>query len=404
MEYSDDFVAGVLAKDAAETSSRYPSLGLSSLSMDRYNSARAPYGVQPPETNRDKFSQPGSAPKPNTRFLKNIIRETKSHNAALLAKERLDARAREKELARIGRHRSENSYSHARDARQHGRRRSRDGNHRHRATANEHRHGHKGKHKHRSRRQNRAEEYEHESRARSRSLHRHRLKRQRRSSSEDENSDHHHSRHQSREALTHGDHAIPRLTPSDASNVPRPTQKTRRDSSHRHTKDEEDQAFSRESSISSDPLESFVGPLPRSQIRSRGRGAQHHDPYRETKHTNINKHFSSNYNPELDIDDDAEERDMDDDWGMALEALRDRAKWRVQGAERLRSAGFSERQVERWEKNDAHSDGRAQEHSDVKWSRKGEGREWDRGKVVDLKDGEGPSVQLRPAWVKGGNL
>lgn len=85
-----------------------------------------------------------------------------------------------------------------------------------------------------------------------------------------------------------------------------------------------------------------------------------------------------------------------DDWDMALEALRDRAKWRTQGADRLRAAGFSEEEVGRWEKSSAfpNGDGHGEkDFSDVRWSKKGEGREWDRGKVLD---GEG--VSLRPEW------
>jgi len=40
------------------------------------------------------------APKPNTRFLRNILRETDNHNAALLAKEAEESRARLRALHR----------------------------------------------------------------------------------------------------------------------------------------------------------------------------------------------------------------------------------------------------------------------------------------------------------------
>lgn len=65
----------------------------------------------------------------------------------------------------------------------------------------------------------------------------------------------------------------------------------------------------------------------------------------------------------------------DDDWDQALEALRDRQKWKQQGADRLRAAGFTEEEVEKWKK------GGEKKEEDVKWAKKGESREWDRGKV-----------------------
>ncbi|CAA9965253.1 hypothetical protein PTMSG1_08612 [Pyrenophora teres f. maculata] len=73
--------------------------------------------------------------------------------------------------------------------------------------------------------------------------------------------------------------------------------------------------------------------------------------------------------------------DVEDDWGDALEALRDRARWQQQGAERLKAAGFTNDQVKKWEKGDL------QNEEDVVWSRKGQAREWDRGKIVD-EDGD----------------
>lgn len=66
----------------------------------------------------------------------------------------------------------------------------------------------------------------------------------------------------------------------------------------------------------------------------------------------------------------------EDDWDQALEALRDRTKWKQQGADRLRAAGFTEEEIGKWEK------GKEKREEDVIWKGKGEGREWDRGKVV----------------------
>lgn len=168
------------------------------------------------------------------------------------------------------------------------------------------------------------------------------------------------------------------------------------------------------SSSYSDPLSNLVGPLPPSAsdippIRSRGRGAN-----KQTT-SNIDTHFTSGYDPALDVDvsgdDDADlatskntRRPLlglatdGDDWDMALEALRDRALWRRKGAERLREAGFGENVVERWVNNGAlaglDSGGKGRDVQEVKWVKQGEGREWDRGKVMD-KDGH---VDIKASW------
>lgn len=80
-----------------------------------------------------------------------------------------------------------------------------------------------------------------------------------------------------------------------------------------------------------------------------------------------------------------------DDWTSSLEALRDRAAWREKGAERLREAGFGEKDVQVWE-----GKGREKDERDLKWRGKGEGREWDAGKV----DGE-EGLREKAAWTRG---
>lgn len=171
----------------------------------------------------------------------------------------------------------------------------------------------------------------------------------------------------------------------------------------------------------SDPLEDLVGPLPPTKerpatapVRSRGRGA-----YRSNA-SNIDAHFAPDYDPALDVhlqdeDDDPATRSVPsrrpvsglmtgdgDDWDLALEALRDRAHWKQQGAERLRQAGFNDSVVERWKSTatstgrsttvgSGDSEGRVEE---VQWAKKGEGREWDRGKVID-DDGH---VDVKAPW------
>lgn len=80
--------------------------------------------------------------------------------------------------------------------------------------------------------------------------------------------------------------------------------------------------------------------------------------------------------------------DVEDDWGEALEVMRDRERWKQQGADRLRAAGFRDDQVKKWEK------GGDPMEEDVVWTKRGQDREWDRGKVVD-EDGD---VELKAEW------
>ncbi len=130
-----------------------------------------------------------------------------------------------------------------------------------------------------------------------------------------------------------------------------------------------------------DPLEAIIGPPPpppKPNVRARGRGT-----FSST--SAMDSHFSSTYDPSVDVHPNS---GSEDDWDQALEALRDRQRWKQQGAERLRSAGFTEDEVQKWEKGGEKRD------SDVRWAKKGEGREWDRGKVVD---DEG-AVDLKPEW------
>lgn len=91
----------------------------------------------------------------------------------------------------------------------------------------------------------------------------------------------------------------------------------------------------------------------------------------------MDSRFSSDYDPKSDVQLEDHSRD---DWDDALEALRDRAKFRQQGADRLREAGFTEEQVKKWEKGDEKT------IDDVKWTKAGEKREWDRGKDVEQED------------------
>lgn len=100
----------------------------------------------------------------------------------------------------------------------------------------------------------------------------------------------------------------------------------------------------------------------------------------------MDSHFSASYDPSADVE---PEVGPTDDWEMALEAMRDRAKFKQTQGDRLRAAGFTEDEVKKWEK------GSEKTEEDVRWAKKGEGREWDRGKVVDEVTGH---VELAPEW------
>lgn len=100
--------------------------------------------------------------------------------------------------------------------------------------------------------------------------------------------------------------------------------------------------------------------------------------------------FSAGYDPSADVAAESDDELEQDDWGLALEAVRDRARWKSQGADRLRAAGFTDEQVAKWEQS-----GKEKGEGDVRWARKGEGREWDRGKLVDDETGE---IEVKPEW------
>lgn len=92
-------------------------------------------------------------------------------------------------------------------------------------------------------------------------------------------------------------------------------------------------------------------------------------------------HFNPNYDPNTDIAPPSPKATNlnaleGDNWDQALEAHRDRQKWKQMGAERLRSAGFGDEYVKKWEK------GGEKLEDDVRWVGAGEEREWDRGKEI----------------------
>ncbi|KAI7350353.1 hypothetical protein KC354_g12891 [Hortaea werneckii] len=137
----------------------------------------------------------------------------------------------------------------------------------------------------------------------------------------------------------------------------------------------------------SDPLDELIGPKPPSTVIPRGRGAT-------AGSSTIDQRFRPDYDPRADIQNSpsperGHER-LGDDWDLALEALRDRAKWKAQGGDRLKAAGFTDEEVDRWKDG-----GREKDERDVQWRKSGEGREWDRGKTI-----EGEHVEVKASWAR----
>ncbi|KAK4543481.1 hypothetical protein LTR36_005624 [Oleoguttula mirabilis] len=320
----DDYVASLLKRDAEANQTRYLTSGLGPLVHRKPN---------------------GNAPKPNTRFLRNIIRETDSHNAALKTKEQEDSQARLRELRQVdqgtgGKRRRENARD---EARLEKKRRCSDRPDRW-ATALGGLNKDKRPHRHHTSPENQSSRKEEDN---ERSKHRDPHRRER--SRED--------RHKRR-------HTVPE--PLSPPHTRSPEHRTKRRPRDLNASD-------------SDPLDDVIGPAPPPRVRARGRGA--------VSNSAMDARFRPDYDPKADVSLD---RDDGDDWDMALEALRDRTKWRQQGAERLKAAGFTDDEVKTWET------GGEKEVEDVRWRKKGEGREWDRGKLLD---GEG-DVTSKAEWAR----
>ncbi|KAL8997016.1 MAG: hypothetical protein Q9169_003606 [Polycauliona sp. 2 TL-2023] len=359
---TDDYLAQLLANDAKDRTIKHSSYGLQAI---------LPKSRQKAHENSDRPTT--NAPKPNTRFLKNIIKETDSHNAALRAKEIADART----MMGIDSSGIHNHHEDARTTANHTleeRRgitkitalipKSSDPTVAATTTADDMTEAHPPTPTEPDGEEDQDIDVVH---AQDRDQHR------------DQDPRHHHKhRHVSPSSST-----PPAFQPANNHNTsPLPSPKP---PSHHSDSD-------------SDPLNSLIGPLPPRTNKEalkpplplrRGRGTH-------TLHSTsapMDTHFTSTYDPTLDIQPTA--LDLADDkeggdWDNALEALRDRAKWRARGAERLRAAGFTEEEVGKWEKKRGDGEGREE---DVRWRGPGEGREWDRGKVLG-DDG----VQVEAEW------
>ncbi|KAI1114159.1 hypothetical protein F5Y14DRAFT_192578 [Nemania sp. NC0429] len=409
---TDEYVAELLTKEANDCSLKYSSLGLDAFKSDK---------------------RPANQPKPNTRFLNTIIRDTNSHNRALLARENAEAKARLRNLEETDRQKrdeherkqqrakpgprdtrkrmlgdiaailgggpskrrrpdgaDENTTRTAPDKRAKYEHDVRDDSDR---TGRSRRDDAKPKSKNnRPKSKNNRPKSQSRSRSRSESRSRSRSRSQSRRRRDDHRSDSRDGhRHSHRRSERHRDRR-PRSREDlgDKHRRRRERSPRERDDGHRHHHHSEKEirepapSSSKDDDSDSDPLDDIIGPAPpsKSAVRRRGRG-------HIAAMSGIDSRFASDYDPTIDVAPDSDgENNAGDDWDNAVEAFRDRQKWKQQGAERLRSAGFSEEQVKKWEKGDR------KDESDVQWDKAGGVREWDRGKVVDADGGVSPDLEF----------
>ncbi|KAI0545608.1 hypothetical protein F4679DRAFT_458199 [Xylaria curta] len=362
---TDDYVAELLAKEANDCSLKYSAMGLDAYKSDK---------------------RPANQPKPNTRFLNNIIRDTNNHNRALLAKENAESQARLRDLEEADRQK--------RDEEQRKERRSKPGpgDTRKRMLGDiaailggpsKRRRPAEGDRKPASSVSGRDERDPKDDRDRKGKLRetRHReddsksKSRSRRDRHSDSHDSHRHSHR--REARRSDRRSRSPEEREDRHRRRRERSPLERDDSHSHrhrsNKEAREPAVSpdKDNDSDSDPLDDIIGPAPpsKSTIRRRGRGLI-------SAMSGIDSRFAADYDPTIDVTPDPDDAGGDD-WDNAVEVFRDRQKWKQQGADRLRSAGFTDEQIRKWEKGDK------KDESDVQWNKAGGVREWDRGKVLD---------------------
>jgi len=334
----DDYVAKLLAEDAKRTSHKYAAQGLSAFLPKR---------------------RAADVPKPNTKFLSHIVREADHHNAALKKKEEQESERRlqalQDNVEPLRKRRRVDEPDQAKRSRMlkeilgavQSDRRVKDRS----AVADR-------SHSSRDHRRRHADEPKHSrsnlSRERHSSLHSSRRSRRRRKSSSISESESGPDRRKRNKFSS----------PADGSDADAKTHSQQRrhhweTASHNHS--ERDGA--------ADPAKQEV----KEAVPKRGRGAHR-------AKSGIDDRFAKDYDPSQDVVLDSDHDGEAEDWDLALEAMRDRVKWKQNQASRMREAGFGESEITQWEKGskDRSCEG---DPSRVQWSRRGEVREWDAGKT-----------------------
>ncbi|KAI1452599.1 hypothetical protein F4805DRAFT_462605 [Annulohypoxylon moriforme] len=359
---TDDQVADLLVKEANDCSLRYSAIGL-----DAFKSTK----------------RPANQPKPNTRFLNNIIRGTNHHNRALQAKENAESQAKLRNLEvaeEKKRHEEERKQRKAKpgpsDTRKRmlgdiaailggspKKRRTEKAGRSATSTSNASAEAESGDGINSSHRRHRKDEVD----AKKQNDRKGRL------SDHMEVSRHVHRREDSQ------DDCLSSSSSSSTIHKRKNRGRSSRRNSHRNSgvaRHSEHQCQPSADSSDFGSSEEIIGPMPAKApaVRRRGRGAN-------ATTSGIDSRFAPDYDPRKDVTPEPEDqRQEDDEWGRAVEAFRDRQKWNQKGEEKLRSAGFTEEQIRKWKKGDQKNE------ADVQWTTAGGLREWDRGKVVN-KDG-----------------
>ncbi|KAK2598944.1 hypothetical protein QQS21_005622 [Conoideocrella luteorostrata] len=369
---TDDYVAGLLAQDAKDCSLKYSAMGM--------------------EAFRDN-KKPSNIPKPNTRFLRHIIKGTDTHNKALLAKEAAESKARLKDLEYAEEVKRRKTNPNVRDIRKRqmgdiqailgGKRKQRDVSTERvrdksrrrdgsdtddrRAKRSSKRDGDLIDGECHRRRHGRLSERDYSDGAESGGDRRRRSRRTREHNSPDDNN------------YSSGR----RLARRDRSRSPRRRRSCSPDESrrrHRHRSSRRDQPRKDSQRRNeeptpprdedSDPLEDFIGPPPPPKCRGRGTigGA-----------VALDRRFSESYDPSLDVQMAGEE----DAWDDAVELFRDRQKMQARQDQRMKAAGFTDAQIQQSERSDEKKS-----EQDVVWSKAGERREWDEGKCAGVASDE----------------
>lgn len=400
---TDDDLAGILSKEGNEYALRYSTIGLAARHDRRCAISKCSlafyHGV-----NWLRLSRPTNHPKPNQKFLQQIIRSTENHNAALLAKEAAESRARLHELEEAAEQKRRRLNPTASEIRQKQLRaislalesRKQESRPKAKTTVSEAvndrnaRDGPRDRKSETSRSESgRDASRTRNKRERSKSPCASDRKYRDRSSRTSDHKSSRHGRHRSRSprrkrSSSRRRSPSPRRSPSRRSPSRRSRSRRRSQSPARTKSGRRKRSYSadRENRSDSDPLDEYVSSKKETSAPARvwGRGAPKGTAA-------MDRLFRDDYDPKTDIDPESLDTD---NWEDELEAYRDRQKFKAQQAARLKSAGFTDDQIKKWDR------GSQKDESDVRWSKKGEIREWDRGKdTVDyFKEGRSSSQEF----------
>jgi hypothetical protein len=331
---SDDELTSILLSDARQASKNYASQGLSAYL---------------PASKR-----PTSKIKPNTRFLQNLVRNADGHNERLRRKEETERKEKLRVLEREAKKREGRLVTFSDDEAEGP------------ETSGDREGDEEGDARRRKRRKTDEHDEERERRrhksskhSRGRESERRRRKRRRNTSSAEESDGRSRSRSRSRESRHHRKHRSKR----DHSNSGSEEEHKHESRSHRKERQRRD-----DESASGDDKESHSKSDKKQSRRSKHEESSIHPP-KPTSSAKPNTPHDMNGNNNIKDQLGPAQRADEDDWSLSLSALRERANHaRIQAAKNITA--------------NAHIKG---SDSNIKWTKQGEEREWDRGKEVEVE-------------------